>query len=88
MKFLILKFFTKVKFTNYQVTRECFNKIEKYDSFIHVTPFLNKTRVLNSHCSFRSGFNKAINEASKFFLVLLFLDACDITVQVKECSMF
>ena len=50
---------------------------------LYVTPFLNKTSLSKSFCSLRLGFQRAIYDASKFFLVLAFFGAFEMTAQVK-----
>ena len=45
-----------------------------------MTPFLSKTSLSKSFCSLRSGFRRAIYDASKFFLVLAFFD-----IKQKRC---
>ena len=53
----------------------------------YVTPFLNKTSLSKSFCSLRSGFQRAIYDASKFFLVLAFFGAFEMTAHVKQWLM-
>ena len=54
---------------------------------LNVTPFLNKTSLSNSFCSLRSGLQRAIYDDSKFFLVLGFFGAFEMTVHVKRWLM-
>ena len=49
----------------------------------HVTPFLNETSISKSFCSLRSGFQRAIYDATKFFLVVAFFGAFEMTAHVK-----
>ena len=53
-----------------------------------MTPFLNKASLLKSFCLLKSGFQRAVYDASKFFLVLAFLGAFEITVHAKRWLMF
>ena len=64
-----------------------FSKFMNLKMNCYVTPFLNKTSLSKSDCSFKSGFNNAIYDASRFFLVLVFFGAFDKIDHVKECSM-
>ena len=47
-----------------------------------MTPFLNKTSLSKPFCSLRSGFQRAIYDDSKFFLVLAFFGAFQMTAHV------
>ena len=49
-----------------------------------MTPFLNKTIVSRSVCSLRSCFQRAIYDASKFFLVLALFGVFKMTAHVKS----
>ena len=51
---------------------------------INYAPFLNKISLSKSICLLRSVFNIAIYDACKFFLLLAFLGAFEITVHVKH----
>ena len=53
----------------------------------YVTPFLNKTTLSKSFCSLRSGFQRAIYDASKFSLVLAFYRAFETIAHVKQWLM-
>ena len=54
---------------------------------LFVTPFLNKTSLSQSFCLFRSGLQRAINDTSKFFLVLTFFWTFEITAHAKQWFM-
>ena len=56
-------------------------------SIAHVTPFLNKTSISKSFCSLRSGFQRAILDASNFFLVLAIFGVFEITDHVRQWFM-
>ena len=77
-----------------QLSRQ-YNKLEKRKpalpfwefalchSLLYGTQFLNKTSLSKSFCLLRLGFQKAIYDASKFFLVLAFFGAFEMTAHVK-----
>ena len=52
-----------------------------------MAPFLNKTILSKSFCSLRSGFQRTIHDAAKFFLVLPFFGAFEMTAHVKQWLM-
>ena len=86
-------------FTFYQtlliVKRKQYNKLRKRKyalpswefalcrQLLYVILFLNKTSLSKSFCSLRLGFQRAIYDASKFFLVLVFFGAFEMTALVK-----
>ena len=49
-----------------------------------VTPFLNKSNPSKSFCSLRLGFQRAIYDVSKFFLVLAFFGDFEMITHVKQ----
>ena len=50
-------------------------------------PFLNKTSLSKLFCWLRSGFQKTVYNASKFFVVLAYLGAFEITADIKQLLM-
>ena len=54
---------------------------------LYVTPFLNKASLSKSFYSLRLGFQRAIYDGSKFFLVLPFFGSFEMKANVKQWLM-
>ena len=54
--------------------------------FLYVIPFLNKTSLSKCFCLLGSGFQRAIYDASKFFLVLAFFGAFEMENFDRACN--
>ena len=54
---------------------------------LYVTPFLDKTSLSKSFCSLILGFQTAVYDASKFFLVLAFFRPFEMTAHLKQWLM-